>query len=66
MIFFVRCTFKNEKEYKGGIIACTQRAGSLVIVYVDSTIVISLQGVETAISLMKVNVCHLFNKYSLS
>ena len=24
------CTFKNEKEFKGGIIACTQRAGILV------------------------------------
>ena len=30
MIFFVQCTFKNEKELKGGIIACTQRAGILV------------------------------------
>ena len=26
------CTFKNiEKEFKGGIIACTQRAGFLVV-----------------------------------
>ena len=30
IIFFVQCTFKNEKELKGGIIACTQRAGILV------------------------------------
>ena len=26
----VRCVNKNEKEFKGGIIACTQRAGILV------------------------------------